>query len=350
MGRILHSIDHLPPPLLLAEERLTTIPRGERLVIPNLHIAPDRRAKIIFFLQADFETLVVGRPPLHIRTGDILFVPLRVMQTYRAGQNIETTTRTLRLVVSTAATTNTDPILSDAFRDIRHLPRGMTPRHHELIHQFRSEIEENLPARRLMAGALALALLAESLRCIHESITKKHTASDPAAPPSADIHIRRAKEYILENYEKPLTLADIARSTRLSREHLARLFHETIGHTVFDYLTRIRIEAAKSFLGDTTHSVSQVANLSGFSSEPLFYRTFKKHTGLTPSVWRSNLLKNADFDPSLRYRPAHITETVPDQEEIGNDLVQSKAIFRRAESPPSPPPPAIQQTNHKQPL
>ncbi|RRK01054.1 AraC family transcriptional regulator [Opitutaceae bacterium TAV4] len=333
MGRILYTIDRLPPPLLLAEERLTTIPRGERLVIPNLHIAPDRRAKIIFFLQADFETSVVGRPPLHIRTGDILFVPLRVMQTYRAMRNVETTTRTLRLVLSPASTTSTDSTLADAFRDIRHLPHGMTPRHHELIHQFRSEIENTRPARRLMTGALALELLVESLRCIHEFITNEHPGTTDLP---IDIHIRRAKEYILENYEKPLTLADIARSTRLSREHLARLFHQTTGHTVFDYLTRIRIEAAKSLLCDTTHFANQIATLSGFSSEPLFYRTFKKHTGFTPSVWRRNILKNSEFEPGLRYQPARITEATPDKEEVGNELDRAKAIARRAESPPPP--------------
>ncbi|AHF93451.1 AraC family transcriptional regulator [Opitutaceae bacterium TAV5] len=347
MGRILHSIDRLPPPLLLAEERLTVIPRGERLVVPNRHIIPDRCAKILYFLQADFEMAIVGRPALRIRAGDILFVPLRVMQTYRAVRNAESLSHTLRLLVSPASAADIDPALADALRDIRHLPRGMTPRFHELINQLRTEIENRRPGHRLMVGGLALELLAETLRRIH-SFTTKETASAPSgSPPSdaaaaTDTHIRRAKEFILENYEKPLTLADIAWSARLSREHLARLFNETTGQTVFDYLTRIRIEAAKSHLCDSVLLVNQIATLSGFTSDALFCRTFKKHTGLTPMAWRRRILKNSGFEPALRYQPAIITEATPEEEDTSNEDPRVTALARKVKFrlvPPKTPSP-----------
>lgn len=334
MGRILHSIDRLPPPLLLAEERITVIPRGERLVVPNRHIIPNRCVKIMFFLQTDFEMAVVGRPTLRIRTGDILFVPLPVMQTYRAVRNAECINHALRLLFAPPPAADIDPVFTDTLRDIHHLPHGMTPRHHELINQLRAEIETSRPGHRLMVGGLALELLAETLRAILSS-TEKETSS-PAFPPpdtaATDTHIRRAKEFILENYEKPLTLADIAWSARLSREHLARLFHESTGQTVFDYLTRIRIEAAKSHLCDSALLIHQIAVLSGFTSDALFCRTFKKHTGFTPMAWRRHIFRNSDFEPALRYQPAVITEMAPAEKGTDSEGSRVATLARRVES------------------
>ncbi|RRJ98983.1 AraC family transcriptional regulator [Opitutaceae bacterium TAV4] len=339
MGRILHSIDRLPPPLLLAEERLTVIPRGERLVVPNRHIVPNRCVKVLYFIQADFEMSIVGRPPLRIRSGDILFVPLPVMQTYRAIRNVESISHTLRLLIAPRSATDIDPIFADALHDIHHLPRGMTPRHHELINHLRTEIDNRQPGHRFMVGGLSLELLTETLRLIQSSITKENVAiatPDTRVPNSESIatntHVRRAKEFILENYEKTLTLADIAWSARLSREHLARLFHEATGLTVFDYLTQIRIEAAKSHLCDSVLLVSQIAALSGFTSDALFCRTFKKHTGFTPMAWRRHIFENSDFEPALRYQPATITETAPAEKETDNENTRTTTLARKVES------------------
>ncbi len=330
MGRILHSIDRLPPPLLLADERLTIVPRGERNVIAN------RAIKILHFIQADHEMTIADRPPMRIRTDDILLVPLRVMQVWHSVRNIESRIHTFRLILSPSAA-NFDPTLSTALADIHHLPRGMTPRHHELIKQFRTEADAHRPGYRLMIGGLTLELLAETLRCIVPSTTNETIPVIPFAPPPSgtdvtETHVRRAKEFILENYEKTLTLAEIAWSARLSREHLSRLFHETTGLTVFDYLTQIRIEAAKSHLGDTALLINQIASLSGFTSDALFCRTFKKHTGYTPLSYRKQILKNSGFEAGLRYNPIQIPDTVPDLKDTGQESIHAAALARRVES------------------
>jgi AraC-like DNA-binding protein len=189
-----------------------------------------------------------------------------------------------------------------------------------------------------MIGGLALELLSETLRLILSSTAQENpaaTASPGFPPPDAiatDTHVHRVKEFILENYEKPLTLTDIAWSARLSREHLARLFHESTGLTVFDYLTRLRIEAAKSRLCDSVLLVSQIATLSGFTSDAHFCRTFKKHTGFTPTAWRRHIFRNSDFEPALRYQPATITEIAPAEKETDSEGTRAAILARRVES------------------
>ena len=327
MGRILHAIDRLPPPLVFADERTTVIPRGECLSVPNRGI-PHRGIKLLFFLRADLRMTIGDGPPLHIRTGDILVVPRRVMQVYRPAGRTESRHHTLRILIG-ATPPGTDPLLDETLAGIRHLPRGMTPRHHELVNRLRSELDGRRPGYRLAAGGLCLDLAVDTLRSIQNPSTIPGSPDpDPAA---AGLHIRRAKEFILENYEKPLRLEDIAWSGRLSREYLSTLFHEATGVTVFDYLVQLRVEAAKCHLCDTNLLVNQVAALSGFTSDALFCRTFKRLTGLTPTAYRRRLLQDAGFEASLRYKPAPVTDAVHDGMAIGEEGLRAAALASRVE-------------------
>jgi len=303
MGRILHSIDRLPPPLVFADERTTLIPRGESLYIPNRGI-PHRGIKLLYFLQADLQMHIGGASPIRIRTGDILVVPRRVMQVYRPAGNTDSLHHTLRILIG-ATPPGFDPLIESALEDIHHLPDGMTPRHHELINRLRSELDDRPPGHRFAIGGICLDLAVNTLRCIHKSATSADSG-DPAGA-AAELHIRRVKEFLLENYEKPLRLEDIAWSVRLSREYLATLFHKVTGLTVFDYLLQLRVEAAKSHLCDTSLTIHQIAALSGFTSDSLFCRTFKRVTGVTPSAYRRRTLQEAGFEPALRYQPNRLS-------------------------------------------
>lgn len=328
MGQILHVIDRLPPPLILADERITTIPKGDRLVVPN------RDCKLLFFLNANLELTIPGRPKAIIRAGDILVVPLRVMQTYRVVGGREDHHHVLRILVRSSSAPLVDPIFPETLNDIHLLPRGLTPRHHELINQLRSEMDGHRPGYRLMAGGLCLELVAETLRHIHAAANAPTLGSDVERTATTDAHVRRAKEFILENYEKPLRMEDIAWSVRLSREHFSRLFHRATGSTVFDYLTRIRIEAAKSHLYDSNLLVTQVAALTGFTSDALFCRTFKRIAGFTPSDYRQRILQDSDFEATLRYRPDKVPDIVPETLRDGTEGFQAVNLARRVESRP----------------
>ncbi len=98
--------------------------------------------------------------------------------------------------------------------------------------------------------------------------------------------IRPAINYIDANYDKLITLAEIAKASHLSISRLAHLFKEQMGVTVIDYLTGVRIERAKQLLLATEQNCTEVCFQVGYSNQSYFTRTFKGLVGMTPRQFR----------------------------------------------------------------
>lgn len=101
--------------------------------------------------------------------------------------------------------------------------------------------------------------------------------------------VKRAREFILDNYQKPIKVDDIAEYLFISPSHLSRLFRQELNCTVLEYLTRVRIEKALELLKSNEYSVEKVSKLVGFKYSSYFVRIFKKHVGVTPLTYRNKL-------------------------------------------------------------
>lgn len=99
--------------------------------------------------------------------------------------------------------------------------------------------------------------------------------------------IRPAINYIDANYDKPITLADIAKVSYLSVSRLAHLFKEQMGITIIDYLTSVRIERAKQLLLGTEQSCTEICFQVGYNNQSYFSRTFKELVGMSPRQFRT---------------------------------------------------------------
>ena len=95
-----------------------------------------------------------------------------------------------------------------------------------------------------------------------------------------------AINYIDANYDKPITLAEIARASHLSASRLAHIFKEQMGITLIDYLTGVRIEKAKELLLATDQSCTEICFQVGYNNQSYFTRTFKSVAGMTPRRFR----------------------------------------------------------------
>jgi len=73
----------------------------------------------------------------------------------------------------------------------------------------------------------------------------------------------------------------------VSTAHLSRVFHESTGLTVTEYLSRFRVEHARNRLQRQEKSITEIAFDCGFQSISQFNRTFKKVTGFAPSRMRT---------------------------------------------------------------
>lgn len=99
--------------------------------------------------------------------------------------------------------------------------------------------------------------------------------------------IRPAVNYIDANYNKPITLADVAKASHLSVSRLAHVFKEQMGITIIDYLTSVRIERAKQLLLATNQNCTEICFEVGYNNQSYFTRTFKGLVGITPRKFRA---------------------------------------------------------------
>lgn len=92
--------------------------------------------------------------------------------------------------------------------------------------------------------------------------------------------------YIMENYNKNITLDEVASAANYSRSHFSYLFKVIIGKTFVEYLNGIRIEKAVHLLKHTNKNVIDISLEVGFNSITNFNKTFKAVTGRTPKDFR----------------------------------------------------------------
>lgn len=100
--------------------------------------------------------------------------------------------------------------------------------------------------------------------------------------------INQATRYISENYEKPLSLNEIAKQLGISKSHFCRLFKKKTGANFSDYLTGVRINEAAKMLRATDLSVTEIALRCGYNDSAYFAMIFKKIKNTTPLKYRNS--------------------------------------------------------------
>ena len=100
--------------------------------------------------------------------------------------------------------------------------------------------------------------------------------------------VYKAMEYVRANYDKKLTLDEIARSAYLSKAYLSSIFKEETGESLSGYINRVRIEKSKILLMNKDVSLIDIANLCGFEDQSYFTRVFKKMVGVSPKKYRDS--------------------------------------------------------------
>jgi two-component system response regulator YesN len=99
--------------------------------------------------------------------------------------------------------------------------------------------------------------------------------------------IRKALQFIKENYAKNIGTLDIAEHVRLSRSYLSDLYSKEMGESLIETLTRIRIMEAKRRLRSGELKVYEVAEAVGFADAKTFAKTFKRIVGCTPKEYEA---------------------------------------------------------------
>ncbi len=135
-------------------------------------------------------------------------------------------------------------------------------------------------------------LLQSSLYSFFSILTRDITILSSSPSGNENLYIRKAIEYIQNNYFYSIQVTDIANYVCINRSYLYTLFRQYLQVSPQDYLTNYRITRATELLTTTDLPIGGVAKSCGYMDALVFSKKFKSIKGLTPSQYRKERLSN----------------------------------------------------------
>lgn len=128
----------------------------------------------------------------------------------------------------------------------------------------------------------------------HRQLEEMASASlDSSTYDKTTILMGKVKTYLQHNYMMyDISLDSVSAILDINASYFSAQFKRAFGVNFVDYLTDLRINAAKELLQDPFHATAEVAGMVGYESPNYFARAFKKKTGMTPTEYRRRSAEN----------------------------------------------------------
>ncbi len=108
-------------------------------------------------------------------------------------------------------------------------------------------------------------------------------------------NINNTLDFIDQNLEQTFTLEELSQQAHFSKYHFHRLFQTIVGEPPFQYILRLRLEKSANMLVNYPNKkLAEIAVQCGFSDLSVFSRNFRKHFGVSPSVYKKETLVNSN--------------------------------------------------------
>lgn len=165
---------------------------------------------------------------------------------------------------------------------------GLTRQHPTFQCSYADELKQTvLHMLNNNTSAVMNQFLSESLIYSFFSILSRDISTViPTQLEEENLYVRRAVEFIQDNYSLPIHVTDIANYVCINRSYLYTLFRKYLGVSPQEYLANYRITHAAELLRLTDLSIESVAFSCGYTDALVFSKTFKTHMGQTPSRYR----------------------------------------------------------------
>jgi len=170
-------------------------------------------------------------------------------------------------------------------REFQSMPLAIKAEIGMSVDRLRSDIAGGLEGDRIVAGARLLTVLTLLLRASEE-----RRSGDRMRHLAKSRNVRRlqlmacARQYLQQHYAEPVTLEHIAGTLGVSSYYLSHVFSEESDFSLFTYLTSLRMEKARSLLGEGRRNVSEVARAVGYDDSNYFARVFRRQFGFPPGA------------------------------------------------------------------
>ncbi len=108
----------------------------------------------------------------------------------------------------------------------------------------------------------------------------------PISQPHEDALIRRAEEWMQQNFTQPIRFDDIADWVGMSPRNFARRFKAATGKLPGAYLQELRISAARARIEGGSKPIQVIGREVGYEDLNHFRDLFRRHTGMSPADYR----------------------------------------------------------------
>ena len=110
---------------------------------------------------------------------------------------------------------------------------------------------------------------------------------EPRGGQLRDFYIQEAITYMEHNYQREITVENVADMCKLNRSYFSKLFKDEMGCPPQEFLIRLRLSRAAELMKTTGTPIGSISTMCGYPSQLHFSRAFKKRYGVSPREWRA---------------------------------------------------------------
>lgn len=243
----------------------------------------------IYFLQSGKCNVYIDNETYYLEDGSVLFIPAFKEHTF-----IYPFTQDIKRTVLYISTEQLNWYFNKDFKD--EINNLFINKHLQLSRksfsnlsnifekiQFEKYSLDNMS--ELLTKAYFFELIIYLIRC------QRYTHNINQKTNLSNITIGEIVNFIENNYSRQLTLPEIASQFGISESSLTKKIKIFTNMTFKEYLTKTRIEEAKSLLISSEKSITEIAYECGYNNSNFFGDVFKKAVGMSPSSYRKMLTK-----------------------------------------------------------
>lgn len=142
--------------------------------------------------------------------------------------------------------------------------------------------------------------------------------------------------YIYTHIDVDIDIDDLSRELGISKFHMHKIFKNVFGKNIYESIKSIRLQKASSLLLTNKYStISEVANLCGYSSHSSFIKAFKDKFDATPKEWRNgaykkysnSILKASNISTKTSIDFSNISATIVDMPEMKSYYIRNNGYI-----------------------
>ncbi len=177
-------------------------------------------------------------------------------------------------------------LFSSVFAEFKNskVPQNLVKTNSKEFRFLFERIYEEYTKRDVGFQSIIRAYLIEIIIKIFREINKKQ----PTYTKSHQELVEKAIEYMRNNYDKHISLDEVASGIFLSKNYFRQIFKKTTGMSISSFTQDLRIKEACRLLETTDMSSIDISYKCGYNDLKFFYSTFKKTVGMTPAEYRKS--------------------------------------------------------------